>query len=146
MSKIHVAMALVGALLIGGCQKQPATDAQALLAQAPPPADTGTPPPAELRLDGGKGLFHATLNRPTCDMKSAAEISWDISKLGQSLASAEVWVGPDGARQIVAAGGTAQHISIPAWIQPGTVFTLRAPGGKEELDRIVIPGDACQAN
>jgi hypothetical protein len=138
-------------VLLGGCEEY-SSDAQGLLAQNPPPPDTapGTstslpPPPNKavtlLRMAGTKGLMRAALPEPTCAQRVEAYIAWDATPTGQAIA--ELWLGPEGRRQLVARGASKDKMMIPGWAAPGQVFTLRAKGGEPELDQLVLPGKAC---
>jgi len=147
LTKIAV-LAVLAAL--AGCEKKP-SDAKELLTQNPPPADTSsdaaqavTLAPGQaslLKLDGVNKLMHAELPEPTCAQRSEAVISWDAAATGNERI--ELWVGPEGARQIVAAGGGKDKAVIPGWASPGQIFTLRTLDGKQELDKLLLPGNAC---
>ncbi len=150
MNHLTKIAALAAFALLAGCEKKP-SDAKELLAQNPPPADASADaakamPPAPgqapmLKLDGGKKLMHAKLPEPTCAQRSEATISWDAAATGNERI--ELWVGPEGKRQIVAAGGGKDKTVIPGWAAPGQIFTLRTQDGKQELDQLILPGDAC---
>ncbi len=138
----------IGLLFLGGCGGKP-SDAEALLTQNPPPPETdsniaNTPPSATadtsfLKLSGVKGLMRAELMQPTCSKLVTAIIKWN----SPTKDGTELWVGPEDKKQLVFAGGSNESPTIPGWVAPGQIFTLRASHSNQELDRLIIPGTAC---
>lgn len=106
------------------------------------PASTSTDAHAPV-LSSAAGLLRG-VPAGTASCGSPIEISfeWNIGT-AISTESVQLWVGDSQNAKLFAAGGAIGKATTGPWAAPGSVFVLRNGNDGTEIDRLVIPGDAC---
>lgn len=72
-----------------------------------------------------------------------AKVSWDVRAAHPTVSDIEIYVGPDSAPTLFAAGGAFGDTDTAQWAAPGATFHLRDKATGEELERATITGPSC---
>lgn len=128
---------LSAALALAACSKTEEAPSPTGTAPASAPAD---PASAPANYQGANGLLTAAApTTPTCQGPIAMDVEWNAP----GVEGAQLFVGEGADAKLFAAGGNTSKGPTGPWVRPGTVFVLRNAADDSELDRLVVPGDAC---
>ena len=137
---------LVFSLVLAGCNKPVAEPVAATDQPAAATAANGesaSSAATQAALHGTNGLLTANPGSADCATPADVEFTWDTTS-HPDAPNVEIWIGDAGPGAVIfASGGATGKQSTGPWVKPGTVFVMRNPANKQELDRITIGGDVC---
>ena len=77
-----------------------------------------------------------------CATNAVVRLSWDARSSGEQ--NVAIFVGPRDEERLFARGGPAGSQETGPWVQPNTVFTLRARDSRKELARLTVGSKDCE--
>ena len=77
-----------------------------------------------------------------CASSAIVTLSWDARSIGEQ--NVAIFVGPRDEERLFAQGGPAGSQETGPWVQPNTVFTLRARDSRKELARLTVGSKDCE--